>query len=296
MRKGKFEQADGGVIFLDEISETSPSFQSRLLRVLQESTFERVGGEKSISVNVRVIAATNKNLQEEIEQNRFRSDLFYRLNGFPITIPPLKERIEDIPLLVAHFLKKHNFDLSFSENSMRILQNYSWPGNVRELENVVRRAAIMAASANRELIQREDIPEEIISQQSSQIIDSIHKPLEEQILESLRSFKFSRSAISQTAKTLGNKDRGTITEYFRGICFQHLVSSEFDINKAAQIIADTNDEEMFTAVELKINEYLNNLKSSVNTFNADDFESLAKGLPKKYHEYLKSVIDHLSSI
>ena len=294
MRKGKFELADGGIIFLDEISETSPSFQSRLLRVLQESTFERVGGEKSIKVNIRVIVATNKNLQDEIEKGRFRSDLFYRLNGFPITIPPLKERVEDIPLLAEHFLKKHEFDVSFSENSMRVLQNYSWPGNVRELENVVRRTAIIASSTNRELVKEEDLPDELKAKLPNQIVDSIHKPLEEQILESLRSLKFSRSAILQTAKALGNKDRGTITEYFRGICFQHLVAAEFEIAVAAQIIAGTDDKEMVTQVEVKIIEYLNNIKSSISVSNADDFESLAKGLPKKYHEYLKSVVSYLS--
>ena len=296
MRKGKFELADGGVIFLDEISETSPSFQSRLLRVLQESTLERVGGEKSIKIDIRVIAATNKNLQIEIDQSRFRSDLFYRLNGFQIYIPPLRERNEDLPLLVAHFLKKHKFEISISENSMHILQNYVWPGNVRELENVVRRAAIMASSANRGLIKEEDLPVEIQTVQSSQFIGTIHKPMEEQILESLRLLKFSRSAISQTAKTLGNKDRGTITEYFRGICFHELVINEFDIPKTAQIIAGTTEREVVAKVELKINEYLNNLKFTIRTLNDVDVESLAKGLPRKYHAYLNSVLDYLYRI
>jgi transcriptional regulator with GAF, ATPase, and Fis domain len=294
MRKGKFELADGGVIFLDEISETSPSFQSRLLRVLQESNFERVGGEKSINVDVRVIAATNRNLQDQIEQGKFRSDLFYRLNGFPIMIPPLKQRTEDIPLLAECFLKKHKFDISFSKNSMNILKSYSWPGNVRELENVVRRAAIMASSANHNLIQEEDITDEIKTNQTYQNINSVHVPLDEQILESLRLLKFSRSAISQTAKALGNKDRGTITEYFRGICFQHLVNSNFNISETAQIIAKTDDKNIVAQVELKINEYLNNLKSSLATTDTSNFESLTKGLPKKYHEFLKAVVTHLS--
>ena len=295
MRKGKFELADGGVIFLDEVSETSPAFQAKLLRVLQESTFERVGGEKSIKVNIRVIAATNKYLQDEIEQGRFRSDLFYRLNGFPISIPPLKERVEDIPLLAEHFLEKHGFNLSFSENSIRVLLNYSWPGNVRELENIVRRSAIMTSSANRKLVQEEDLPDDIKSIHSNKITDPIHKPLEVQILESLRTLKFSRSAISQTAKSLGNKDRGTITEYFRGNCFQYLVSSGFDISKAAKIIADSNDEELVEAVKAKINEYLSNLKSSISSSDSLDIKSISKGLPKKYHPYLKEVVSFLKN-
>jgi transcriptional regulator with GAF, ATPase, and Fis domain/CHASE2 domain-containing sensor protein len=294
MRKGKFELADGGVIFLDEISETSPTFQAKLLRVLQESTFERVGGEVSIKVNVRVIAATNRDLQVEIDAGRFRSDLFFRLNGFPISIPPLKERPEDIPLLAEYFLKKHGSNSSFSETAMQVVLDYSWPGNVRELENVVRRAAIMASSANRKLIQVEDIPNELKNDINNQNPDSIHKPIEDQIIDSLRLLKFSRSSISQTARSLGNKDRGTITEYFRGICFQIFTETNFDILKTAQIIAGTNDEEIINQVQVKLNEYLNNLKSFVADSVSIEFESISKGLPKKYHEYLRQVITYIS--
>lgn len=215
------------------------------------------------------------------------------MNGFPITIPSLKERTEDIPLLADHFSKKYDFNLAFSDSTMNKLQAYSWPGNVRELENVVRRSAIMATTANRDLIREEDLPVEINSDQSSQVLNSIHKPLETQILESMRSLKFSRSAISQTAKALGNKDRGTITEYFRGICFQRLVSSGFDISQAAKIIAGTNDEEVLAAVKAKINDYLNNLRSTISATNEVDFESIAKGLPKKYHEDLKKIVTFL---
>jgi len=295
MRKGKFELADGGIIFLDEISETSPAFQAKLLRVLQESTFARVGGEKSIKVDVRVIAATNKDLQKEIDENRFRSDLFFRLNGFPIAIPSLIERTEDIPLLTQHFLEKHDFKVSFSNTAMKTLLNYCWPGNVRELENIVRRAAIMASSSTRELIQKEDLPDEIQLYQKTQNLESIHKPLEDQILESLRSLKFSRSAISQTAKALGNKDRGTITEYFRGICFQKLIESNFNILQTAQLIADTSDDNIVKQVEIKINEYVNNLKSNIKSSESSNIETLSKGLPKKYHEYLREVITYLSN-
>ena len=293
MRKGKFELANGGVIFLDEISETSPALQAKLLRVLQESTFERVGGEKSIKVDVRVIAATNKNLQKEIDKGTFRSDLFFRLNGFPISIPSLKDRTEDIPLLAQHFLNKHGLKVSFSDAAMKLLLNYYWPGNVRELENVVRRSAIMTSGSKRKLIQKEDLPDEIKLYRQNQTIDSIHKPLEEQILESLQSLKFSRSAILQTAKALGNKDRGTITEYFRGICFQKLTETDFDILKTAQLMAGTSDEKIVNLVENKINEYLNNLKSTISTSEPVDIEKISKGLPKKYHDSLQAVITYL---
>ncbi|UCE07256.1 MAG: sigma 54-interacting transcriptional regulator, partial [bacterium] len=301
-RRGRFELADGGTIFLDEITETTPAFQTRLLRVLQESCFERLGGEQTINVDVRVIAATNKDLQVEMENNRFRSDLFYRLNGFPITLPPLRERQEDIPLLALHFLRKHGYHSvsSFSDRAMEILQGYHWPGNVRELENLVRRAAILAQSEKRNIIREHDLPDEILKSRSVQKVHHNYRPLEEQILELLRSFEFSRSAITQTAKNLGNRDRGTITEYFRGICFEHLVNSDYDVEKAAQAIAGTTDESVIERVQAKINDYLNNLQITSDNFSLEDsssdrLPSAFKGLPKKYHPYLQQVIEYFKS-
>jgi transcriptional regulator with GAF, ATPase, and Fis domain len=287
-RRGRFELADKGTIFLDEISETTPAFQARLLRVLQEGAFERLGGEATIKVDVRLIAASNKNLPEEVENGRFRADLFYRLNGFPLTLPPLRERREDIPLLAMHFLKKHGRDAaaSFSDQAMEMLKNYQWPGNVRELENAVRRAAILAQSEGRQLIQFGDLPREIAEKESPRQAAFVYQPLEEQILDMLRALKFSRSAISQTAKALGNRDRGTITEYFRGICFENLVNADFDVKKAAQTIVASNDDDMIDKVCAKINEYLGNVRST----NAKNVNTLYKGLPKKHHSHLQQVI------
>ncbi len=147
MRKGRFEQADGGTIFLDEIGEISPTFQAKLLRVLQEGEFERVGGTKTLKVNVRVIAATNKELETAVDEGDFREDLYYRLNVMPLNIPALRERSEDIPDL-AHFLvekiaKNQNRDLEITDSAVRMLMRYHWPGNVREMENTLERAAIM---------------------------------------------------------------------------------------------------------------------------------------------------------
>ncbi|MFA5983329.1 MAG: nif-specific transcriptional activator NifA [Methylococcaceae bacterium] len=148
-RKGRFELADNGTLFLDEIGEISTSFQAKLLRVLQEGEFERVGGTQTIRVNVRIIAATNRNLEEEVTEGNFREDLYYRLNVMPIIMPPLRERTEDIPQLAEFLLgrisqQQGGRPLDIKESAIRILMKYGWPGNVRELANCLERAAIMS--------------------------------------------------------------------------------------------------------------------------------------------------------
>jgi DNA-binding NtrC family response regulator len=145
--KGKFELADGGTIFLDEISDISPKLQADLLRVLQEKAFYRLGGTQEIRVDVRVIAASNKDLAEEVREGRFRDDLFYRLNVIEIRIPPLRERREDVPLLARHFIERLSHELNkpvedISEGALKVLFDYDWPGNVRELENAIERAIV----------------------------------------------------------------------------------------------------------------------------------------------------------
>jgi transcriptional regulator with GAF, ATPase, and Fis domain len=146
---GRFERAHGGSIFLDEIGELDGHLQAKLLRVLQEKTFERVGGTRLITADVRIIAATNRNLSERVAAREFREDLFYRLNSFPITLPPLRERPADIPLLAEHFLHRAAAALGrpapkISPEALEALKSYTWPGNARELENVVERAVILA--------------------------------------------------------------------------------------------------------------------------------------------------------
>jgi transcriptional regulator with PAS, ATPase and Fis domain len=146
---GKFELASSGTVFLDEIGEMDMALQSKLLRTLQEAEIERVGGTKPIKVDVRIIAASNKNLEELVAQGRMRDDLYYRLSVFPIVIPPLRERKEDIPLLVEHFISKYNAEMNMqkkgvTEGAMKKLMNYEWKGNVRELENVIERAMILS--------------------------------------------------------------------------------------------------------------------------------------------------------
>jgi len=148
---GRFELAHGGTLFLDEIGDISASTQVKLLRVLQEKEFERIGGTNTIRVNIRLITATNKDLEKEVREGRFREDLYYRLNVVPLFLPPLRERREDIPMLVKHFLEKisqeHKKNVSYiSDDAMNYLMSYAWPGNVRELQNAVERAVVMCQS------------------------------------------------------------------------------------------------------------------------------------------------------
>jgi transcriptional regulator with GAF, ATPase, and Fis domain len=152
-RLGRFELAEGGTIFLDEVGELPMETQIALLRVLQEHEFERVGGTRSIQTNVRVVAATNRNLQMAIAAGTFRSDLFYRINVFPIEIPPLRERREDIPALVEYFIDRCARNVGknirgIEKNSLDLLQSYPWPGNIRELQNVIERSVIMCETEN----------------------------------------------------------------------------------------------------------------------------------------------------
>lgn len=148
MKKGVFEMADGGTVFLDEISEMHINMQSKFLRVLEDQTFRRVGGVKDISVNVQVVASTNRNLEQSVREGKFREDLFYRLSVIPILIPPLRERKEDIPVLVDHFIQRYNIQFrknvkGITPDGLKLLMAYPWPGNIRELKNAVERAMIL---------------------------------------------------------------------------------------------------------------------------------------------------------
>jgi two-component system, NtrC family, response regulator len=168
LKRGRFEMAHNGTIFLDEIGELSADMQVKLLRVLQERKFERVGGNDSIEVDIRVLAATNKNLQDAVAAGEFREDLFYRLNVVQIEMPPLRERREDVPLLAAHYLERYSAENTkhfkgFTPDSMDFLTSYEWPGNVRQLQNVVERCVVLASG---EMIGVEDLPLEIKDEES----------------------------------------------------------------------------------------------------------------------------------
>ncbi len=166
-RMGRFELADNGTIFLDEIGDMSPELQVKLLRAIQERKIERVGGTTAIDVNIRILSATNKDLASSIEHGSFREDLFYRLNVIPIHIPPLRERIADIPLLVDHFQRKleqramYDYKVKiFSDSAMEAMQRYSWPGNVRELENLIERLSVLVDG---DVVELSDLPDHIVN-------------------------------------------------------------------------------------------------------------------------------------
>ena len=177
-RIGRFESAQGGSLFLDEVGEMPFPLQVKLLRAIQEREFERVGGDRSIRVDVRIIAATNQDLEQAVAEKRFRKDLFYRLNVIPLLVPPLRERREDIPLLVNYFLKKFHEKkprtvMEVSPDALAILTNYSWPGNVRELENMIERLVTLKSTG---AITKEDLPKKLVAGNEGQIIPEFEFP------------------------------------------------------------------------------------------------------------------------
>jgi two-component system response regulator HydG len=211
---GRFELADGGTIFLDEIGDISPTIQLKLLRVLQERQFERVGGEETISVDVRVVTATNKELKEEVDAGRFREDLFYRLHIIPITLPPLRERMTDLRPLVDHFIGKlrqrTRKDVgNIAPDAVQALKQYRWPGNVRELENVIEHAMVFADGNTIEIA---DLPPVITGRsnddllaipQGDRSLPEILEDLERQLI--LRAFRKAEGVKTETARLLGIK-------------------------------------------------------------------------------------------
>lgn len=203
-RQGKFELARGGTIFLDEIGEMPLVLQAKLLRVLQERVFERVGGSKEIKADVRVIAATNRNLQEEVSQRRFREDLYYRLNVFPIQLPPLKDRADVISLLAGYFLNRFSVQIGkklkgYEKEALSAMEHYTWPGNVRELQNVVERAVILA----RGTVRCSNLPDtllhkpEPIVQDSRDALKSVER---EMIIKALGRHKGNRRLAAEEMK------------------------------------------------------------------------------------------------
>ncbi|MGR3174378.1 MAG: sigma-54-dependent transcriptional regulator [Candidatus Scalindua sp.] len=231
-KEGRFELANEGTLFLDEIGEITPSIQVKLLRVLQEGEFERLGGTKVLRSNVRIISATNVNLENAIKQKRFREDLYYRLNVITMNMPPLRERREDIPLLVSHFLKiyqeKNNKVIDgISEDVLDILTDYQWPGNVREIKNVIERAVVLTQDR---IITLKDLPENISREkiEDRKLIIPFGMPLREiekkVILETLRRSKGDKEV---TANLLGITPR---TIYRKMNSLEEEEKQEEDVN------------------------------------------------------------------
>lgn len=208
LRRGRFEIANGGTIFLDEVGDVPATMQAKLLRVLQERRFERVGGTDSIEVDVRVIAATNRSLQRLVKQGTFREDLYYRLNVVKIDLPPLRERLEDIPLLATHFTEKYarpgEAPKQISPRAMEALLNYRWTGNIRELENAIERACV---TSRENVIQVENLPPEIVSPPVPKLpfhID-LERPLPELLREAVVNIEqqYLRKALKKTRGNVG---------------------------------------------------------------------------------------------
>ncbi|HEY6191668.1 MAG TPA: sigma 54-interacting transcriptional regulator [Bacteroidota bacterium] len=288
-RAGRFELADGGTIFLDEIGETSEAFQVKLLRVLQDGTLDRVGGTETMKVNVRVIAATNRDLRDAVQQKKFREDLYYRLNVFSVNLPPLRDRQADLPLLVGRFIERESPGTKCSTIVMEVFLKYPWKGNVRELQSVLKRAVLLARAEGRDMIRIIDLPEELASS-STAVLD-----IEKQIIGSVREKGFSRNAISETAEELGGFNRGTVAEYLRGYCFKTFVEKRWDTGDAVVAIAGSSDREVLRRVEKKLLEYLGNAVEAVNpSGSAEQVLAAArpkyKNLPQRYHPYLDELI------
>jgi NtrC-family two-component system response regulator AlgB len=205
-RQGRFEAADGGTIFLDEIGELSSSIQSKLLRILQTKDFERVGENITRIVDVRVISATNRNLDEALKEGSFREDLFYRLNGVRIKLPPLRERPEDVPFLIHHFLKKFSKDrnIEIAPDADKALKAYRWSGNVRELENVIERAALLSANG---VIGMNHLPEEIriASEPKALSLEEAEKVQIKKVLQIAKDYDEASSILGIDRATLWKK-------------------------------------------------------------------------------------------
>jgi Nif-specific regulatory protein len=207
-KKGKLEVANGGTVFLDEVGELSPSLQAKLLRVLQEREFERVGGTRALKVDIRLLAATNKDLEQAVKAGAFRSDLYYRLNVVSLRMPPLREHPADIPLLARYFAVKYSHKCKrkitgLAQETLASLSSYDWPGNVRELENAIERAVVLGSS---ERILPEDLPEIILEKQPA--TDALVPPYHEAVNQAkkqiiLRALAQAQGDYAETAKLLG---------------------------------------------------------------------------------------------
>jgi len=251
-RSGMFQLANGGTIFLDEVGEMSPTLQVKLLRVLQDREVRPVGGDRPLKVDVRVLAASNKDLSSEVEAGRFREDLFYRLQVIPIVMPPLRERRSDIPLLVHHFLEKHNRKragrpVTMSDESMVHLWEYDWPGNVRELENLLERLVILSEDGHvtlaqlptqiRSLISEKKIPRPTLGEQGLDLNTAVEEFENRLIEEALRRTKGNKQA---AARLLGLKRTTLVAKLRRRRGPDEVIAAGAETDLDADIDADSD--------------------------------------------------------
>jgi DNA-binding NtrC family response regulator/CHASE2 domain-containing sensor protein len=290
-RRGYFEQAEHGTIFLDEIGELRPDHQSKLLRVLQDRTFHRVGATRPTTVDVRVVAASNRDLERGIAEGWFREDLYFRIKGLVLRLPPLRERPDDVPLLAGRFVadaaaEAGRDDLALSEDAIEALGGYDWPGNVRELQHCLRQAVALGEGP---LIGREDLRLPLSSKRASAGMIDADENSDAAVLACLRRHGFDMQA---TARALG-WDRSTVTQRLKGLGFRALVESRG--NRAEAALALAGDAALARAVELKLREYHEHLLRTVQAFDLPDAAIAAsrrrfKNLPERYFRALEFLV------
>lgn len=295
-RKGLFEQADGGTLFLDEIGELTPALQVKLLRVLQEQTFQRVGGTESVRVDVRIIAATNRELRQGVAEGWFRKDLYFRLRGIEFRLPPLRERREDIAVLADRFVqeaaaKLERPEVVLSQGALRHLARWAWPGNIRELKSCLERAVVLAEG---KIITEDDLQLDRESEEtwvgsgieSTQAFDVQGDTA---VLLALRRHAFDMQATAQALSW----DRSTVTQRLKGMCFAALVEHDGDRRAAAAALAGT--QALTRVVEVKVEEYADNLMKVVarhaGTESAQaECRRRFKNLPERYLPAVETLI------
>jgi transcriptional regulator with GAF, ATPase, and Fis domain len=284
-RKGYFEQADRGTIFLDEIGELRPPHQSKLLRVLQEKSFHRVGATRPTTVDVRVVAASNRDLERGITAGWFREDLYFRLKGLVLRLPPLRERRSDTASLAARFLEEAAAEagrrVGLSEGALQALEGHDWPGNVRELQHCLRQAV---ALTERAVLGPEDL--RLSPAGDARAADATGDAA---VLDSLRAHGFD---MQETARALG-WDRSTVTQRLKGLGFRALVEADGDRRKAALALAD--DPALGRTVELKLGEYHEHLLRAVEGFDSAEAAVAAcrrrfKNLPERHFRSLEFLV------
>jgi len=304
-RDGLFQKADKGTLFLDEIGDLHPDIQAKLLRVLQDGEIRPVGSSTSVYTDIRIIAATDKNLEIEVRSGRFNKALFARLNRFPIILPPLRGRIEDIPSLASEFIKRHKGDSDIeriSEEAVESLCRHDWTENVRQLENVIIRAIIN--THNKEL-QQDDIHYACIMGQEShpeyqnktinedkdiEKYNSTKTVVLPRLIIELRNTQFN---INKTAKIM-NMSRNTATDHFKGICFKYIIEHNGEIQGAGLTIA--GDSNVSDKVEKKIKGYYENLISHIKNCKESEVAKkrcrrMFKNIPREYSKYIENIID-----
>lgn len=289
-RAGKFEHARGGILFLDEIGDMSLSNQAKLLKVIQEKKVTRVGSHRTIDLDVRIIAATNQNLSQLIEGNKFRQDLFSRLNVLHIHVPSLRDRAQDIPLLIHAFLeRKGRQDIQFSVEAMKTLAQYPWSHHVRELENEVER--LVSFSRAGKLVMSEDLTPGIMKYGGSPETLALAKllsPGDMQFLNRLRFFQFN---ISKAAEDMG-KNRDTVNQNFKGICFVALDVCQADLVQASALVS--GDKAYQNKVEDKVREYLENLQSLMKQYGKKKTDLVIEAyrkVPQRFIPALENLIE-----